>query len=375
MVLLTIGVFFLIIGLLVFVHELGHFIMAKRAKMTVEEFGFGFPPRIWGIKRKGTVYSINWIPLGGFVKILGENGESAELGSFASKNALSRFSVLIAGVTMNALLAWLLLSVVLVVGLPTEVGEGIELPASARVNQANVTIVYVESDSPASSAGFRPGDEVIAIDGNKIVAVKQLTDYTSLHAGSQLSYEIRRGGEVVTLRAIPRASPPPGSGALGVQPTLVARVSYPWHEALYRGMEVTLSLALQIVFAFSRLIGSLFTDRSLVGALTGPVGIAVLTRDALRLGFANLIYFTAVLSINLAIINALPFPALDGGRILFLLIEKLRRKKLNLAFENYANTLGFFILVSLLVWVSVRDFGRYSAEFANLWRKILGLFG
>lgn len=398
MILLTILLFIFILGLLVFVHELGHFLVAKRSGMTVEEFGFGFPPRIFGFKKvsgkwkiifgsktdlsaaaagqegNSTIYSINWIPLGGFVKILGENGESREPGAFSSKSALRRFLVLIAGVSMNAVLAWVLLSATLIIGLPTQVGLGEEFSPSARVTNRQVALVYVEPGSPAQVSGMRAGDSVVSIDGNAVDTVQQLIDYTSLNAGKPLQYQVRRGSESLNLTVVPRTNPPEGSGPLGVQPALVAEVSYPWYEAILRGAGITISLIAQIFYALARLIGSLFTDHSLASSLTGPVGIAVLTRDAARLGLANLMYFTAVLSVNLAIINALPFPALDGGRVLFLAIEKIRRKRINALVEGYANTIGFFLLIALLIWISARDVGRYSEQFGHLWRKIVGLF-
>ncbi|MBI4053747.1 MAG: RIP metalloprotease RseP [Candidatus Doudnabacteria bacterium] len=373
MILLAIIAFIFILGLLIFVHELGHFLMAKRAGMKVEEFGFGFPPRLFGIKRKGTLYSINWIPLGGFVKILGENAETSEPGSFSTKSALKRFLVLVAGVSMNAILAWLLVSLALSVGLPTQVAEGEQLPPSARAEAAQVALLYVEEGSPAQLAGWRAGDVVLSLDGREVKTIQELQDLTSANAGVSVVYKIQRGKSIFEKTIIPRTSPPAGQGPLGVQPALVAKISYPWFEAIYRGIGITGSLALQIILAFGRLIGSLFTDSTLVASLTGPVGIAVLTRDATELGFANLVYFTAILSINLAIINAIPFPALDGGRIFFLLIEKLRRKKFNARIENYVNTFGFFLLISLMVWITFKDFTRFGDQFGKIWGKITGL--
>lgn len=402
MIFFTILLFILILGLLVFVHELGHFLAAKKAGMTVEEFGFGFPPRVIGLQKvkgkwiwrffrkpktgvlenvsqaaetsTGTIYSLNLIPLGGFVKILGENGESARPGAFVSKSFFRRFSVLVAGVSMNVVLAWVLLSLALMVGLPTEVGMGETLPKSAKLSGKQVAIVYVEPESPAAIGGIRAGDAVLSIDGVKVQSVQQLIDATSAKVGTKVAYEIKRGQQVFKAELIPRVNPPEGSGPLGVQPALIASVSYPWYEAVYRGLGVTFSLLVQIVYTFGRLIFSLFTEHSLAGSLTGPVGIAVLTRDAASLGFANLLYFTSVLSMNLAIVNALPFPALDGGRVLFLVIEKLRRKQMNFLVEGYANTIGFVLLISLLIWVSVRDVARYSEEFTNLWRRALEIF-
>jgi len=374
MIFTTIILFALVLGLLVFAHELGHFLAARKMGMKVEEFGFGFPPRIFGFKRKETVYSINWIPFGGFVKILGENGDTAETGSFSTKPVWQRFIVLVAGVSMNMVLAWLLLTVVLSIGLPSQITEGEILPKNATISSPQIMIQYVEPDSPAGLAGLRPGDVVLSVEGNAVETVQQLQDYTGANAGRKLRYQLLRGSETYERDLIPRVSPPPGQGPLGIQPALTAKIKYPVLSAAYHAIGITLSLAVQIIIALGQLIKSLFGDRSLLGSLTGPVGIAVMTHQAAKLGLSNLIYFTSVLSVNLAIINALPFPALDGGRILFLFIEKLRRRKLAEKFENYANTLGFLLLISLVVWITTRDVGRFSTQFSELWRRIVGIF-
>ncbi|MDP2933409.1 MAG: RIP metalloprotease RseP, partial [bacterium] len=321
-----------------------------------------------------TVYSINSIPFGGFVKILGENGENAEKGSFSTKPVWQRFIVLVAGVSMNMILAWLLLTVVLSIGLPSQITEGETLPKNATMSSPQIMIQYVEPDSPAGLAGLRPGDVVLSVEGNAVETVQQLQDYTGANAGRKLRYQLLRGAETYERDLIPRVSPPSGQGPLGIQPALTAKIKYPVLSAAYHAIGITLSLAVQILIALGQLIKSLFGDRSLLGSLTGPVGIAVMTHQAAKLGLSNLIYFTSVLSVNLAIINVLPFPALDGGRILFLFIEKLRRRKLAEKFENYANTMGFLLLISLVIWITTRDVGRFSSQFFELWRRIVNIF-
>jgi regulator of sigma E protease len=437
MILFTIILFILILGLLIFVHELGHFVVAKRAGMRVEEFGFGFPPRFLGIqiikekkyevkeiqeedtvevedirtpegqevivekqerkireidtvktKRrwrmvygnspdldpKHTVYSINWIPLGGFVKILGENGDSNEPDAFASKSAFRRFSVLVAGVGMNVVLAWVLVSMALMIGMPTLINQGESMPAGARVTEPQTTLVYIAKNSPAEAVGLKSGDVIKMIDGKIFDSITTIQDYTSLRAGQATKYVFTRGSETLNLTIIPRANPPQGEGPLGVVLGTMVRVSYSPLRALYEGLGTTFSLGAQILEAFGGMLKSLVMHQTLAGSLTGPVGIAVLTRDAARLGLVYVMYFTAVLSLNLAFINALPFPALDGGRIFFLAIEKIRRKKMNLKFEQYANTLGFMLLLLLMVWVTFRDIGRFSPQFVSLWQKITSMF-
>jgi len=371
MILGTILIFIIILGLLIFVHELGHFIMARRAGMKVEEFGFGFPPRLFGFKKGETLYSINWIPLGGFVKILGEDGQSLDKGAFGSKSAWRRFLVLIAGVTMNMIFAWVLISIGLTIGLPTLVDEGQVFPANANVRESRITVLFVEPDTPAQKQGLRAGDVIASLDGNQFTQVFEVQDYNSIKVGQPVQYEIIRGDSTLDITIIPRVNPPEGEGAIGIALGVAAKVSYPWYKAIVLGFQQTFSLTIQIFAALGALIGSIFSDRALLGSLTGPVGIAVITRDVAQLGFANLLQFTAVLSVNLAIINALPFPALDGGRIFFLIVEKIRRKKLKPVIEGYANTIGFFLLISLMVWVTVKDVGKFSEQFGNFFR---GLF-
>lgn len=359
--LLTILIFIIILGVLVFVHELGHFVMAKRAGMQVEEFGFGFPPRLFGIKNGETIYSINWIPLGGFVKIAGEDGDDPNNPrAFANQNFWRRFSVLIAGVTMNVIFAWLVISIVLGIGLPTVIGEGEQIPSSAKVSNPTIAITQLSEDSPAKQAGLKEGDAVLQVNGVEIKTIEQLQQATRENAGKETKYFVKRGSELMEKTITPRTNPPEGQGPLGVALATVAKVSYPWYEVLFRGLGATWNLLAFTATAFADIIGKWFSGQSVGAALSGPVGIAVLTRDVAALGFVYLLQFTAILSVNLAIINAVPFPALDGGRVLFLMIEKIRRKKLPEKAEQYANTLGFALLLLLMVFVTVKDFGRFE---------------
>lgn len=371
MILLTILIFIIIIGLLVFVHELGHFIMAKRAGMGVEEFGFGFPPRIFGIKRGETTYSVNWIPLGGFVKILGENGDSTDPRAFGSKKFWPRFAVLFAGVTMNVIFAWILISIAMMSGLPTIIGEGDVLPASAHVRgPAQVSVVEVEAGSPAESAGFKVGDSIYKINDTSVSSLDQVQALTKQLAGTVVNFELKRGNDDFVKTVTPRANPPADQGPLGVALSSVVKVSYPWYESLWRGLGTTFSLIWATLSAFGSLIVQAVHHEPVGQALSGPVGIAVLTRDVAQLGLIYLIQFTAVLSINLAIINAVPFPALDGGRILFLIIEKIRGRKMNEKAEGWANAIGFSLLIALMVFVTFKDVTHYSSGFRHLFSNL-----
>ena len=361
MILFTIAVFIAVLGLLVFVHELGHFVMAKRAGMRVDEFGFGFPPRLFGIKKGETLYSINAIPLGGFVKIVGEDGsEINDPQSFANKSYWHRFSVLVAGVTMNVILAWVLMSIGMGVGLPTVLDENSQLPKSAMVRNSSVGVLETAPESPAQRAGLKPADVIAKINGEEIDSIKEAQTITQNQAGIPTAYTIKRGSEIFDATITPRANPPTGEGFLGIALGEIALVSYPWYEAIWHGLVYTINLLVYTVSAFWSLIVGAFQGADVGAALSGPVGIAVLTRDVTRLGFIYLLQFTALLSINLAIINIVPFPALDGGRILFLAVEKLRGKKMNPKAEVWANTIGFMLLLLLMVGVTVHDFDKFN---------------
>lgn len=361
MIITTIIIFAIVLGILVFVHELGHFVMAKRAGMKVEEFGFGFPPRMFGIKRGDTVYSVNWIPVGGFVKILGEDGnDPTNPQSFGSKGFWARFATLIAGVTMNVIFAWLIVSIIMAVGAPTVVSGDQDLPSSAKITDVKVVFSGIQEGTPAESAGFKIGDQVISINGEQIDSVEEVQTLTQENVGKETVFVISRGDEQIEKNLTPREAPPEGQGPLGVALDSVARVAYPWYEAPIRGAVATWHLLSGTVSAFIGVLGQWISGESVSDQLSGPVGIAVLTRDVTQLGFVYLLHFTALLSINLAVVNAFPFPALDGGRILFLIVEKIRGKKLPETAEGLVNTLGFALLILLMVFVTVRDFGRFD---------------
>lgn len=360
-VITTILLFLIILGLLVFVHELGHFVMAKRAGMQVEEFGFGFPPRLFGVKRGDTIYSINWIPLGGFVKIAGEDGGQVQNpGSFANKGFWARFAVLIAGVTMNIIFAWLIISLGISIGLPTVINEGESLPPSARIRDPRIALTGIAVDSPAAMAGFKVGDSVVRVNNEQVDSIEELQQLTKDNSGKETVYVVTRGNETIEQTLTPRSAPPEGEGPLGVSLATVAQVAYPWYEAPFRALGATFDLTWGTISAFGKIIGQWVSGESVSAELSGPVGIAVLTRDVAQLGFIYLLQFTAVLSVNLAVINAVPFPALDGGRILFLIIEKIRGRKLPEMAEQVANTIGFGLLLLLMLFVTIKDFGRFD---------------
>jgi regulator of sigma E protease len=381
---LTIIIFIVLLGLLIFVHELGHFLVARRNGIKAEEFGFGFPPRLVGVVKDGvsgrykiiwggkeiasphTLYSLNWLPLGGFVRIKGEDGENTDSDSFAQKSAWSRIRVLGAGVFANFIFAWLLISIVLTIGLPQPIApeERIKYP------DAKIQILEVKKNTPAQMMGLALGDEILTINGEKTASLKQVSDIIAVNKGKEIEMRINRLGKETILKGTPRAQYPAGEGSLGISFGETAVVSYPFYEAIYRGAIATYNITLAILQALGGLIASLFGVGT--GApidIAGPVGIVYLTKQVSDLGIAYLFQFAALLSVNLAIINILPIPALDGGRILFVLIEKLKGSPVSKKTEGMIHQVGFIMLLLLMAFITIRDFAVFQ-----ILEKIGGFF-
>lgn len=358
--------FILILGVLVFVHELGHFLTAKRIGAKVEEFGFGFPPKIFSVKRGGTEYSLNLFPLGGFVKIFGEDGESREsLDSFASKSLGGRALTLAAGSLMNWIFAFILLSVLAVAGMP----QAIDKDTKGVISNHQTTIIAVGIDSPAKEIGLELGDAVLSIKipsvdlaGNfidiNISSVEQFQKFVAENKGKEIILTIKRGKDILEKKITPRLNPPEGQGPVGIALADTGVVSYPFYLAPIKGLEA----ALNFTFAFIKAIFNLLTDLLFAGKvsadLAGPVGIAVLTSKFSQLGINYLIQFIALLSLNLAIINLFPFPALDGGRLLFLIIEKFKGSPISQKIEKTIHATGFALLILLILVITFRDIER-----------------
>lgn len=394
----TVLVFIIVLGILVFVHELGHFFMARRSGVEVEEFGFGFPPRMFGFYRnkKGqrkiiwggreideirearkigeetTVYSINWIPLGGFVKITGEDGEKKNNpNSFAAKAPWTRIKILAAGVIMNFILAAALFSLAFFIGVPQVVDSGI----GGKAKDQKIQVVEIAKNSPAETMGLKMGDELVggkdSVSGEitKFENLKEVQNFINNRKGQEIRLEIKRGSDSLELIGTPRADSPSGEGALGISYVETAQVSYSWYRAIYEGVTYAFQVAWLIISTFVMIIWRLIVRQPIGLDVSGPVGIAVLTGQVAQLGFVYILQFTAMLSINLAIINAFPIPALDGGRILFILIEKIKGSPVSQRFEQRAHSVGFALLITLMVFVTARDLMRL-----DLIEKIRAIF-
>jgi regulator of sigma E protease len=343
----TIFWFLVVLGPLVFFHELGHFIVAKLARIRVEEFGLGYPPRLVRLAKRGdTEYTLNILPLGGFTRLSGEDDPTAP-DSFASKSAPARIATLVAGSGMNFIVAALLLAFLFSwYGVPTPVPtEG-------------VTIESVVAASPAGRAGLQSGDVLIRMDDRPVDDMGEFRTYVQANAGREIGLTVRREGEVLPqpIQVVPRVNPPSNEGALGIliqsPPTVVTR--YPLYESVPLGFRYTF----QIIGLMGEQFGEMLRGR-VKPDFAGPIGIASITSEAAKTGIENVLYLAALLSVNLAILNLLPFPALDGGRLMFVFAEVLRGgRRVDPAKERFVHLVGIAILLSLMVVISFFDLQR-----------------
>lgn len=360
-------IFIAVLAVLVLVHEFGHYIAAKKSGMKVPEFGIGFPPRIKAWKRGDTEYSLNAIPFGGFVKIYGEDFGDDVSGpdkdqSFGAKSALARAVTLVAGVTMNVILAWLLFSLTYLAGAPATVdydGPGV-------VKEAQPMITVVAPGSPAERAGLKPGDIVNAVTSEGIYSLNDITasdisNFIEAHGKEGITFDIQRKKETLSITVLgergvlPEA---PDKLAVGVGVDKVGIIRLPPHLALIEGARDTWRSGTAILTSTVGLIAGAFQGKGDFSQIAGPVGIARLTGEAFGLGFVFLIEFAAIISINLAVVNLLPFPALDGGRLLFLGIETITGKKIPSQVSSIVNGVGFILLIGLMLVVTWHDIAR-----------------
>lgn len=336
--------FVIVLSLLVFVHELGHFATAKLAKVRVEEFGFGYPPRMLKLGEwRGTAITLNWLPFGGFVRMAEDNPEIE--GSLATKKRSTRAIVLAAGSLMNALLAVVLYSISFMTG------------TLAPIEGPGAGIYYVSPGSPAEQGGLQAGDNIVAIDGKAITDYVQARDMIGAKKGQQVELSVERRGKLLPPIAVtPRADPPPNEGALGIgldKPLAIKQ--YPVWEAVPMGFQMTGRTVENIFFAIRAAI-----RKQIPFQATGPIGIYQETSQIAQNDVKSLFAWTAFLSVNLFLFNLLPLPALDGGRLLFIFLEWARRgRRVPPEKEGLVHAVGMVALIALLIVISFSDVLRY----------------
>jgi regulator of sigma E protease len=357
--------FLLILLILVLVHELGHFIVARMFGVRVDEFGIGFPPRAFTFgKWLGTEYTLNWLPFGGFVRIFGEQKDETAAQdrhhAFAYKKWWQQMAILFAGVFANLIVAWFLISYAIGHGAPVTVDENGPLASAARV-----TISKVLPESPAEIADIEVGDKVIALQ-SETDTLQDLTPTTVAsfvrdHNGERLTFTLDRKGEQVTRTVTPAQGVfDTGSErpAIGVSMGFLLVDNVPLYKTLLPGLMQTGAAFFDILKTIGTLIAGLFTGSADLSSISGPVGIAVYAGQWSQLGFVYLLYFTAMISINLAVINLLPVPALDGGRMVFVLIERIFKRPVPGVVASIMNSLGLVFIVGLMVVVTWSDVAK-----------------
>jgi regulator of sigma E protease len=354
-------IFLLILLVLVLVHEFGHFFSAKKFGIRVDEFGFGFPPKLFGFKRGETHYSFNLLPLGGFVKIYGENpNDENTFGldagrSLVNKPRYKQAMVLFAGVLANFLLAWLLFSIGFMSGFPTSVGSEIK---GYALSDVNLVVVSVESKSPAEMGGLKSGDKIISIKSGKdftsYVSPDTIKSFVLNSKGKEIEIGYMRGKEEEKfIKLTPDITS--GEPIIGISMDQIGVAKLPFFTALKEGMRLNLYMVKGTVLGLYTLATEGIHGKNSLTSITGPVGMVGIVGDAYELGFVYLMSFAALISVNLAVINFLPFPALDGGRLLFLLIEKIKGSRISPTVANATNMIGFGVLILLMLVVTYHD--------------------
>ncbi len=366
---MSILIFFIILFVVVLVHEAGHFFVAKFFKIRVDEFGVGFPPKAMTLfKKDETEYTLNWLPIGGFVKIFGENPDDESVNgpdkerSFVNKPRWQQALVLFAGVFMNFILAWVLFSVGFASGLPTSVGSE---PSGYTLENTNLVIVGTLPNSPAELSGIKTGDKIIGvntIDDKKNTLIleninpESFRDFIGESKNKEIVLNYTRGLDKTIYEA--RMEPninEEGRAVIGVAMDQIGTLKLPIHLALVEGFSMTVYQTKTTAVGLFTLIKNAVIGQGDLSSVSGPVGLTKIVGEASKFGFIYLLSLTALISVNLAIINLVPFPALDGGRLLFLLIEKIKGSRLNQNFANTANMVGFFLLILFMLIVTYND--------------------
>lgn len=334
---MSVIIFFSVLSLLVLVHELGHFLAAKKAGIRVEEFGIGLPPRIIGIRRKETIFSMNLLPFGGFVRLTGENEEVNDEKSFSQKPPLKRGLVLTAGVFCNIFLGFLIFWGLFVKGAPS-ISE-------------KVVIQEVQTGSVAEQVGIQNNDVILSIDGQVLGLATEVSSYIEENSGKEIAVKVNRDGQELVFSAIPAPQ-------LGIIISNFSIEKLPFFKAGLRALQEIGTILLTMILGIFILVKNFLVQKPVLREIAGPIGIAQMTSQAANMGTVFLFQLIAFLSVNLGFVNFLPLPALDGGRIIFVLFEGLTKKKINPKIERTIHGIGMAALLVFLCLISVQDIIR-----------------
>ena len=358
MILSIITVFLSLTGLMV-LHEFGHFIIAKKYGVKVEEFGLGYPPRLFGKKIGETLYSVNLIPFGAFVKLFGEEKEVKDKRSFTGRPIWQRAFIVLGGVLSFWIIAAILLSLVVFIGAPYEISD----EEAGVLRDPRVQIIAVSANSPAQGAGLQVGDTIREIkienvEYSGINKVKEVQDILQKGRGKEIILTTERGNKMIESSVLSRENPPPEEGAVGIGLARTAIKSSPWYKAPWLGIKATFNTTFLVILGWYQVIAKLFAAEPTGVQFLGPVGIFDIMRQRSEMGINYYLHFIAIISIYLAVFNLLPIPALDGGKLLFLGIEKIKKRPVSPEFEQKITTVFFLLLISLMILVTIKDIKR-----------------
>jgi regulator of sigma E protease len=349
----------LLLGLIV-AHEYGHAIAARRNGVVVEEFGVGFPPRAWGKEVKGTLYSINWLPLGGFVKLKGEHDAAEGKGTYGGASLWAKTKILLAGVIVNWLIAVIIFTILALVGLPKVLPNQFAVPGDNQVMTGTIRAGEVIKDSPAAKAGVAPGDQLVAFDGKPVDNAKRFSERTAGSAGQTAQLVFRHNGQVkmadVTLNKDNKA----GKGYIGIGPVEQVTQRATWSAPIV-GAGLTVQFTYETFKGLGMTLGDVFKGKFQEAGnnVAGPVGIVSIMQQNSSLGLPPVLFLIGIISLTLAVMNALPIPALDGGRLFVTLLFKVLKKRLTKEREEAIQTTGFAVLMLLVLVITIVDVRRF----------------
>jgi len=350
---MTIILFLLVLAILIFVHELGHFLIARACGIRVDAFALGFGPKLFSKTVGETTYSLNLIPFGGYVKIFGENPDDESINgedkarSFVHKPKWQQIAVLSAGVFFNFVFAAIIVAIAFTSGVPASSESYPEY--KDKMVDTHIAVTFVTPGSPADIAGLKVGDTL------KVDSLESLQNRINESKENGITIDYTRAGLASSTIVVAKQGIVPDKYAIGIAMDNVSILRLPIHLAIVEGVRFTLHSIVQTVIGLFNLIVGAFTGASNMSSVTGPVGIAGMVGDAYQIGFSYLLKFTAMISISLGVLNLIPFPALDGGRILFVIIELIIRRPIKPAIANSINTGGFLLLIGLMLFVTYKD--------------------
>jgi regulator of sigma E protease len=353
----TILIIILSLVILILLHELGHFFLAKKYGVRVDEFGIGIPPRLFGKKIGETLYSVNLLPLGGFVKLYGEDEKKDGDRSFSSKPIYQRALIVFGGVAAFFVIAFLIFSVQAVVGVRSVVEE--EDVISGKIDNTQIVITGVINDSPAREAGVKPGDVFLEIQGEEVKLLSEAQETIKERKGVETEMKFLRGEEEVSVTLTPREEYEEGEGAVGIAMAITAVKAYPLYYAPVQGAVMTGEMTYMVLSGFGTLLYSLVSGKALPPGMEigGPVAIVNIGTGAFTRGATDFLQFLGAITISLAVLNILPIPALDGGRLVFLGIEKIKGSPLAEKVEYGLNAIFFLLLIGLMIFITFKDLG------------------